>query len=114
MDGLGVGDVGNIVLRDRKHLAEDGIIVVVVTMSKKDGKVLSGPDVISRGFVYVRESEDLMEEAKAVARNSLEKSAKKKQNDWASLKSGMKSSMSDFLYMKTKRKPMVLPVIMEV
>lgn len=114
VDGLGVGDVGNIVLRDRKHLAEDGIIVVVVTMSKKDGKVLSGPDVISRGFVYVRESEDLMEEAKAVARNSLEKSAKKKQNDWASLKSGMKSSMSDFLYMKTKRKPMVLPVIMEV
>lgn len=114
VDGLGVGDVGNIVLRDRKHLAEDGIIIVFVTMSKKDGKILGGPDVISRGFVYVRESEDLMEEAKAIARGALEKCAKRKQSDWASLKSSLKSSMSDFLYSKTKRKPMVLPVIMEV
>ncbi len=114
VDGLGVGDVGNIVLRDRKHLAEDGIIIVFVTMSKKDGKILGGPDVISRGFVYVRESEDLMEEAKAVARATLEKCAKKKQTDWASLKSSLKSSMGDFLYTKTKRKPMVLPVIMEI
>ena len=114
VDGLGVGDVGNIVLRDRKHLAEDGIIIVFVTMSKKDGKILGGPDVISRGFVYVRESEDLMEEAKAVARATLEKCAKKKQTDWASLKSSLKSSKGDFLYTKTKRKPMVLPVIMEI
>ena len=83
-------------------------------MSKKDGKILGGPDVISRGFVYVRESEDLMEEAKAIARGALEKCAKRKQSDWASLKSSLKSSMSDFLYSKTKRKPMVLPVIMEV
>ena len=114
VDGIGVGDVGNIVLRDRKHLAEDGIIIVVVTISKKENKVLSGPDVISRGFVYVRESEDLMEEAKTIARRALDKCAKQKQNDWASMKGALKSSMSDFMYMKTKRKPMVLPVIMEV
>ncbi|MGN1059533.1 MAG: MBL fold metallo-hydrolase RNA specificity domain-containing protein, partial [Clostridia bacterium] len=114
VDGLGVGDVGNIVLRDRKHLAEDGIIVVVVTLAKKTGEILSGPDVLSRGFVYVRESEDLMEEAKLVARTALEKCADKKVTDWGSLKSSLKSSMSDFMYAKTKRKPMVLPVIMEV
>ena len=114
VDGLGVGDVGNIVLRDRKHIAEDGIIVVVVTMSKETGAILSGPDVISRGFVYVRESEDLMEEAKAIARESLERSTNKKQCDWATLKNGLKASLSDYLYTKTKRKPMVLPVIMEV
>lgn len=114
VDGLGVGDVGNIVLRDRKHLAEDGIIIVVVTMSKETGAILSGPDVISRGFVYVRESEDLMEEAKAIARESLERSTNKKQCDWATLKNGLKGSLSDYLYTKTKRKPMILPVIMEV
>jgi len=114
IDGLGVGDVGNIVLRDRKHLAEDGIIIVVVTVSKIDGSVLSGPDVISRGFVYVRESVDLMDEAKTVAQKALEKCAASKKKDWASLKAGMKSSMSDFVYVKTKRKPMILPIIMEV
>lgn len=114
IDGLGVGDVGNIVLRDRKHLAEDGIIIVVVTLSKHDGGILCGPDVISRGFVYVRESEDLMEEAKLVARDALNKCFDKKTMDWASLKSGLKTSMSEFLYVKTKRKPMILPVIMEV
>lgn len=114
IDGLGVGDVGNIVLRDRKHLAEDGIIIVVVTMSKIDGAILSGPDVISRGFVYVRESVDLMEEAKTVAKAALNKCADKKQTDWASLKGALKSSMSDFVYKETKRKPMVLPIIMEV
>ena len=114
IDGLGIGDVGNIVLRDRKHLAEDGIIIVVVTMSKADGSILSGPDVISRGFVYVRESVDLMEEAKTVAKAALFKCADKNQTDWASLKGALKSSMSDFVYKETKRKPMVLPIIMEV
>ena len=114
IDGLGIGDVGNIVLRDRKHLAEDGIIIVVVTLSKQDGSILTGPDVISRGFVYVRESVDLMEEAKTVAKAALHKCADKKQTDWASLKGALKSSMSDFVYKETKRKPMVLPIIMEV
>lgn len=114
IDGLGVGDVGNIVLRDRKHLAEDGIIVVIVTMSKIDGSILSGPDVISRGFVYVRESIDLMDEAKTVARIALEKCADNNKKDWASLKTSLKSSMGDFVYAKTKRKPMILPIIMEV
>ncbi len=114
IDGLGIGDVGNIVLRDRKHLAEDGIIIVVVTMSKADGSILSGPDVLSRGFVYVRESVDLMEEAKTVAKAALLKCADKKQTDWASLKGALKSSMGDFVYKETKRKPMVLPIIMEV
>lgn len=114
IDGLGIGDVGNIVLRDRKHLAEDGIIIVVVTVSKQDGSILSGPDVVSRGFVYVRESVDLMDEAKTVARSALYKCAEKNQTDWASLKGALKSSMSDFVYKETKRKPMVLPIIMEV
>jgi len=114
VDGLGVGDVGNIVLRDRKHLAEDGIIIVVVTLGKKTGELLAGPDVLSRGFVYVRESEDLMEEAKIVARQALDKCARKKVTDWVGLKNSLKNSMSDFMYAKTKRKPMVLPVIMEV
>jgi len=114
IDGLGIGDVGNIVLRDRKHLAEDGIIIVVVTIAKEDGSILSGPDVVSRGFVYVRESVDLMEEAKNVAKNALYKCADKNQTDWATLKGALKSSMSDFVYKETKRKPMVLPIIMEV
>ncbi|MBQ4087778.1 MAG: ribonuclease J [Clostridia bacterium] len=114
IDGLGVGDVGNIVLRDRKHLAEDGIIIVVVTLSKADGSILSGPDVISRGFVYVRESVDLMDDAKIVARNAILKCAEQKQTDWASIKGSLKSAMGDFVYKETKRKPMVLPVIMEV
>ncbi len=114
VDGLGVGDVGNIVLRDRKHLAEDGIIVVVVTLDKKTGEVLAGPDVLSRGFVYVRESEDLMEEGRDIARLALDKCTQKNITDWASLKNALKNSMSDFMYTKTKRKPMILPVIMEV
>ena len=101
-------------LRDRKHLAEDGIIVVVVTMSKIDGSILSGPDVISRGFVYVRESVDLMDEAKMVAKSALEKCATNNRTDWASLKSSLKASMGDYVYVKTKRKPMILPIIMEV
>ncbi len=114
VDGLGVGDVGNIVLRDRKHLAEDGLIVVVFTMSASTGIVLAGPDVISRGFVYVRESESLMEDIKAIARKSLDNFEKNKVKDWTTLKNGIKSKISEYLYKETKRKPMILPVIMEV
>lgn len=113
IDGLGVGDVGNIVLRDRKHLSEDGIIVVVLTLAKGKGTILAGPDVISRGFVYVRESEDLMEKAKQVAKNAVQSAQKRKNADWSSIKNSIKGELSDFLYEKTKRKPMILPVITE-
>lgn len=113
IDGLGVGDVGNIVLRDRKHLAEDGIIIVVVTISE-EGYIMAGPDVISRGFVYVRESEDLMGEAKERAKVALEKCLSKNVYDWASMKNSLKSALGEYVYAKTKRKPMILPVIMEV
>lgn len=114
VDGLGVGDVGNIVLRDRKHLSEDGLIVVVVTMSKQEGKVIAGPDIISRGFVYVRESEDLMEEARNVVRSALSECEKRNITDWSTLKSSIKDSLRSFLYEKIKRNPMILPIIMEV
>lgn len=114
VDGLGVGDVGNIVLRDRKHLAEDGLIVVVVTMSSQSGLVVAGPDVISRGFVYVRESESLMEEVRTIAKNCLELCEKNHVRDWNTIKSNIKSKISEQLYQETKRKPMILPVIMEV
>jgi len=114
VDGLGIGDVGNIVLRDRKHLAQDGIIVVVVTLDKNDKSILAGPDVLSRGFVYVRESEDLMEESKAIALAALHKCVDGGATDWNSLKGALKNVLGDFVYSKTKRKPMILPVIMEV
>jgi len=114
VDGLGIGDVGNIVLRDRKHLSEDGLIVIVVTMSKQDGKVIAGPDIISRGFVYVRESEDLMEEARKVVKEVLADCEKKKITDWATLKSNVRGTLRSYLYEKIKRNPMILPIIMEV
>ncbi len=114
VDGLGVGDVGNIVLRDRKHLAEDGLIVVVVTISSQTGTVVAGPDVISRGFVYVRESESLMDDIKTIARNTLDTLEKNHVKDWTTLKNSVKSRISEYLYRETKRKPMILPVIMEV
>ncbi|WP_352418544.1 ribonuclease J [Proteiniborus sp.] len=114
VDGLGVGDVGNIVLRDRKHLSEDGLIVIVVTISKQDGSVISGPDIVSRGFVYVRESEDLMEEARMIVREVLIECEKNKITDWATLKSNIKDALRNFLYEKIKRNPMILPIIMEV
>ena len=119
VDGYGVGDVGNIVLRDRKHLAEDGIIVVVVTLAGKTGEIVSGPDVISRGFVYVRESEDLMENVKKVVINALagagkKNTAGKKVVDWSNMKNAIKNNLGDYLYDNTKRKPMILPIIMEV
>ncbi|MFY9213819.1 MAG: ribonuclease J [Tissierellaceae bacterium] len=114
VDGLGIGDVGNIVLRDRKHLSEDGLIVIVVTMSKKDGSVIAGPDIISRGFVYVRESEDLMEEARDVVKQILDKCEKKRITDWATLKFNIRDGLRSHLYEKIKRNPMILPIIMEV
>ncbi|MBW4828852.1 MAG: ribonuclease J [Clostridiaceae bacterium] len=114
VDGLGIGDVGNIVLRDRKHLSEDGLIVVVVTISKEDGKVMAGPDIISRGFVYVRESEDLMGEARDVVREVLRECEKNHITDWATLKSSIRDALRGFLYEKIKRNPMILPIIMEV
>lgn len=114
VDGLGIGDVGNIVLRDRKHLSEDGLIVIVVTISKEDGKVIAGPDIISRGFVYVRESEDLMGEARDVVREVLKECEKNHITDWATLKSSIRDALRGFLYEKIKRNPMILPIIMEV
>ncbi len=114
VDGYGVGDVGAVVLRDRKHLAEDGMIVVVSSVSGEDGGLLSGPDIITRGFVYVKESEELMEELRQVALAAMEKSIRSNGRDWAAVKGDMKSDMTDFLFKKTRRNPMVLPVIMEV
>ncbi|MHA6484341.1 ribonuclease J [Paenibacillus sp. strain BS8-2] len=114
IDGLGVGDVGNIVLRDRKLLSQDGILVVVVTLSKQDGTILSGPDIISRGFVYVRESEGLLDEANRIVTSTLNKLMNDKVNEWASLKTNVKDALGRFLYEQTRRRPMILPIIMEV
>ncbi|GFZ31456.1 ribonuclease J [Clostridium zeae] len=114
VDGLGVGDVGNIVLRDRKHLSQDGILTVVVTIERESGNVIAGPDIISRGFVYVRESEDLMDQAKEIVKTVLRQCEENKVSDWATMKSNMKNELRVFLYEKTKRKPMILPIIMEI
>lgn len=114
VDGLGVGDVGNIVLRDRKHLSEDGLMTIVVTISKEDGSVLAGPDIISRGFVYVRESESLMNGAKEVVEKVLDDCAKKNLKEWAYIKNTIKDDLKEYLFQKTKRNPMILPIIMEV
>ncbi len=116
VDGLGVGDVGNIVLRDRRMLSESGLIIVVATINRGSGQILAGPDIISRGFVYVRENEDLIEEATDVARNSLEKmlGSNKKINDWSALKNGLRDDMRKFIYAKTQRSPVILPIFMEV
>ncbi len=114
VDGLGVGDVGNIVLRDRQQLSENGLIIIVVTLERYTNKVISGPDVVSRGFVYVRESEDLMDESRAVVEEVLDKCQKKKITDWSKMKNEIRDSLGDFLWRKTKRSPMILPIIMEV
>lgn len=114
IDGYGVGDVGNIVLRDRRHLAQDGLIVVVATVDVDSCKIISGPDIISRGFVYVRESEELMDEVRAIARNVLEETLEAGVTEWNQIKSNVKDDLSKYLYSKTKRKPMILPVIMNV
>ena len=114
VDGLGVGDVGNIVLRDRQHLSENGLIIVVVTLEKYSNQVLSGPDLVSRGFVYVRESENLMEEAREVVNDALEHCLDTNVTDWGKIKTEIKDTLSDYLWKKTKRNPMILPIIMEV
>ena len=114
VDGTGVGDVGSVVLRDRKHLAQDGMIVVCVNLSSQDGSVISGPDIITRGFIYVKESEQLMDELREVAIDAIERCNRKRVHDWATLKSAIKNDLSGYLYKTTKRNPMILPVIMEI
>ncbi len=114
VDGLGVGDVGNIVLRDRQNLAQNGIIVVVLTLEKYSNQLLAGPDIVSRGFVYVRESEDLMEDARAVVEEAVQDCLDRHVNDWSKIKNIIRDSLSDFLWKRMKRNPMILPIIMEV
>ncbi len=114
VDGTGVGDVGSVVLRDRKHLAEDGMIVVCVNLSAEDGGILTGPDIITRGFIYVKESEELMEELRWVAIEAIERCQRKRIKDWSAIKSAIKNDLSGYLYKMTKRNPMILPVIMEI
>ena len=114
VDGTGVGDVGSVVLRDRKHLATDGMIVVCVNISAYDGELVSGPDIITRGFIYVKESEELMEELREVVLEAIDRCSRKRIRDWTTLKSAIKNDLSGYLYKTTKRNPMILPVIMEV
>ena len=114
VDGLGVGDVGNVVLRDRKQLSQDGILIAVITIDREYGQILAGPDIISRGFVYVRESEALMEEVRAKVKEALEKCQNQGNNDWSFIKGQIRETLSRFLYERTKRRPMILPIITEV
>ena len=114
VDGLGVGDVGNIVLRDRQHLSQEGLIIVVITMNSATGEVVSGPDVISRGFVYVRESENLMDDVKNVVRLEIRKCEENGIQDWATIKGKVRDCLKDYIFNKTRRNPMILPIIMEV
>ena len=114
VDGLGVGDVGNIVLRDRRQLSQDGILIVVVTMNKDNNKIVAGPDIVSRGFVYVRESEELMDEAKARVVQALRRCAEEKISDWSTMKIQVKDALAQFLFDQTRRRPMILPIIMEI
>ncbi|MBE5887857.1 MAG: ribonuclease J [Lachnospiraceae bacterium] len=114
VDGLGVGDVGNIVIRDRQKLAEDGIIIVVMTLESVTGQVLAGPDIVSRGFVYVRNSESLMDEAQAVLNNTMEYCMERRITDWGKIKNMVKDALGDFVWKETKRRPMIMPIIMEV
>ncbi len=114
VDGLGVGDVGNVVLRDRQHLAEDGIFIVVVAMDKGSNTVVSGPDVVSRGFVYVRESDELLDEAREISRIMMDRCMDRGITDWNKIKNSIRDELSDFFWKKTKRRPMILPIIMEV
>ncbi|MCI5493875.1 MAG: ribonuclease J, partial [Lachnospiraceae bacterium] len=114
VDGLGVGDVGNIVLRDRQRLAEEGIIIVVLTLESGSGRVIAGPDIVSRGFVYVRGAESLMDEAKAVLEDTVEYCMEKNITDWSKIKTEIKDSLGDFVWKETKRRPMIMPIIMEV
>ena len=114
VDGLGVGDVGNIVLRDRRQLSQDGILIVVVTMNKQTHRVVAGPDIVSRGFVYVRESEALMDEATARVQQALDRCEDEKVKEWAAIKSNVRDALGRYLFEKTRRRPMILPIIMEV
>jgi ribonuclease J len=114
VDGLGVGDVGNIVLRDRQNLAQNGIIIVVLTLEKYSNQLLAGPDIVSRGFVYVRESEDLLEEARHVVDEAVQDCLDRHVSDWGKIKNIIRDSLSDFLWKRMKRNPMILPIIMEV
>lgn len=114
IDGLGVGDVGNIVLRDRKQLSQDGILIVVVTINKEASLIVAGPDIVSRGFVYVRESEELMEEAREKVKIVLDKCFEKNITDWATIKSQVRDTLGRYLYEKTRRRPMIMPIIMEI
>jgi len=114
VDGLGVGDVGNIVLRDRQHLSENGLIIIVLTLEKYSNQILAGPDIVSRGFVYVRESENLMEEARYVVNEALDKCMSRKITDWGKIKNEIRDSLGEYIWKQTKRNPMILPIIMEV
>jgi ribonuclease J len=114
VDGTGIGDVGSVVLRDRKHLAQDGMIVVCVNLSSQDGSIITGPDIITRGFVYVKESEELMDELREVALEAIERCSRRRSRDWATIKSAIKNDLSGYLYKRTKRNPMILPVIVEI
>ena len=114
VDGYGVGDVGNVVLRDRHHLSEDGIIIVTAAVDGSTGQLLSGPDLVSRGFVYVRESEELMDGARVQVEMALDRSMADNMHDWASVKSRVREALSSYIYRKTKRSPMILPILMEV
>ena len=114
VDGLGVGDVGNIVLRDRQHLAEEGIIIVVLTLESGSGMVIAGPDIVSRGFVYVRGAESLMEEAKHILNGTMDSCMDKHITDWGRIKTEIKDALGDFVWKEMKRRPMIIPIIMEV
>ena len=114
VDGLGVGDVGNVVLRDRRHLSEDGLVIVVATVNNATGELLAGPDLVSRGFVYVRESEELMDEARRLVQNTFEKCRGEHVRDWNSVKTRVREALSSYIYRKTKRSPMILPILMEI
>lgn len=114
VDGFGVGDVGSVVLRDRKHLAEDGVMIIVATMERESGRVVAGPDIVSRGFVYVRESEELLEEAKNLMKQVMDDCFERNVREWGNIKSAMRDALSEFIYKETKRSPMILPIIMEI
>jgi ribonuclease J len=114
VDGLGVGDVGNIVLRDRQLLSQNGLLIIVVTLDKYSHQLVAGPDIVSRGFVYVRESETLIEDCRLVVEEALDRCLRRNVNDWGKIKASIKDSLSEFLWKRTKRSPMILPIITEV
>jgi ribonuclease J len=114
VDGLGIGDVGNVVLRDRQHLSQDGLIIVVLTMDGSTGEVIAGPDVISRGFVYVRESENVMEDIKQAVRHEVRRFEQNGVRDWSTIKNSIRENLRDYIFTKTKRNPMIIPILMEI